>query len=196
MAFPSLSFSLFIFSMYLSLSLSLSLSFSLLLYLSFSLSFSLLWGEGESYYLLLSFFTLKLAGISPSLPLSLFLSLFISLSLSLSLSLPLLSHLLSLPFFPPFSFFPSKTIQPFTFTPFTPLSPYDYYRCTNTLWFFCTERTVQYVFHPQRNIHRVARLEFIVSTENHRLLFCLFTVLVCGQIKSPNLTPKSLVGSW
>ena len=75
---------------------------------------------------LLVFFSLSLFY---RLPLSLthsqpHLSLSLILSSSLSLSIPLLSLFLSLRFFPPFSFFPSKTIQPllcsFTFTPFTP----------------------------------------------------------------------------
>ena len=143
---------------------------------------------------LLVFLSLSLTPLSFSLSLSLFNSLPLSLThslphlslylshtllITLSLSLPLLSLFLSLRFFPPFSLFPFKTIQPFTFTasflPFlsfqlrlfnffndhspSPLSTPVYNKCTNISCFLCTEPTV------------IVSQQGIRKTEQHIYLF-------------------------
>ena len=86
--------------------------------------------------------------VSLSFSVSLFLStnhssLFLILSSSLSLSLPLLSLSLCLsPLLSPFLSFHLRLFNLFDDHSPSPLSPRDYYRCTNSLCFLCTELTV------------------------------------------------------
>ena len=104
---------------------------------------------------LLFFLSLPLTPLALSLSLSLIVSLFLSpthspiyISLSYSINLSISHSPFSLSFslsasFPPFLSFHLRLFNLFNDHSPSSLSPPDYNRCTNLLYFVCTERTVK-----------------------------------------------------